>query len=70
MKRLLQLAPMIFVCGCATNTPSGIDMLNQIIIGQICEPIYGRATDWDVISDDLARNIFRHNELCEKITSQ
>jgi hypothetical protein len=33
-------------------------------------PIYGRATDWDVISDDLARNIYRHNRLCEEYAKQ
>jgi hypothetical protein len=36
----------------------------QFIVGQICDPIYGWASDWDVISDDLARNIYRHNQMC------
>ncbi|MBO7508864.1 MAG: hypothetical protein J6T57_01120 [Alphaproteobacteria bacterium] len=30
-----------------------------------CDAIYGRASDWDVISDDLARNIYQHNLMCE-----
>ncbi len=33
----------------------------------MCEPIYGHATDWDNISDDLARNIYRHNLMCEEL---
>ena len=33
-------------------------------------PIYGRANDWDVISDDLARNIYRHNRLCEQYSDK
>ena len=32
------------------------------------EKIYGRNTDWDIISDDLARNIYRHNLMCEKLS--
>jgi hypothetical protein len=36
-------------------------------IRQFCEPIYGRAADWDAISDYLARNIYRHNRQCEEI---
>ncbi len=32
----------------------------------MCTPIYGRASDWGVISDDLARNIYRYNKLCEE----
>lgn len=33
----------------------------------VCVPIYGRETDWRVISDDLARNIYRHNRMCDEI---
>lgn len=51
---------LIFVASCAQNTPSQIDVCAPIT----CTPIYGRATDWDVISDDLARNIYRHNRMC------
>ena len=53
---------MIFVTSCARNTQSQIDSCTQIL----CEPIYGRANDWNVISDELARNIYRHNKLCEE----
>lgn len=55
----------IFAGGCAQNIPSPTDA--SIIIKQVCEPIYGRASDWDSISDDLARNIYRHNLVCEKL---
>jgi hypothetical protein len=55
---------MIFVASCAKNT----QLPNNICAPIMCVPIYGRATDWDVISDDLARNIYRHNILCEKYT--
>ena len=50
----------IFVASCAKNTQSP----NNICVPVVCVPIYGRADDWDVISDDLARNIYRHNKLC------
>ncbi len=52
------------MCGacCAKDTLSPND---RLVIKQVCEPIYGRANDWGLISDDLARNIYRHNELCE-----
>ncbi len=50
----------IFVASCAKNTP----LSNNVCMPIVCEPIYGRAGDWDVISDDLARNIYRHNKLC------
>ena len=32
-----------------------------------CDIIRGHANDWIVISDDLARNIYRHNLMCEKL---
>ncbi len=50
----------IFVTSCVKNTP----LPNDVCMPILCMPIYGRATDWDVISDDLARNIYRHNRLC------
>ena len=60
MQKLLIAGWAIFVTSCARNTQLQIDTCTQIL----CEPIYGRATDWDNISDDLARNIYRHNKLC------
>lgn len=59
---LIILLPLIFGGCCAQNTPLQIDAP--------CEPIYGRATDWGVISDDLARNIYRHNLTCEKLKDE
>lgn len=56
-------AVLIFAGCCAQNIPSPNDM---VVIKQVCEPIYGRASDWDNISDDLARNIYRHNRQCEE----
>ena len=50
----------IFVASCAKNTQSP----NNICAPVVFVPIYGQAGDWDVISDDLARNIYRHNKLC------
>ena len=66
MRKLLLVGLMIFVSACARNTPSQIDSCAQIT----CVPIYGRAKDWETISDDLARNIYRHNKLCEKINNK
>jgi hypothetical protein len=63
MKKLIILAPLTFATACAQSTLSGIDA--PLAARQICEPIYGRAADWAVISDDLARNIYRHNRICE-----
>ena len=62
MQRLSVLGLMIFVGACSRNIPSQIDTCNHIM----CTPIYGRASDWGGISDDLARNIYRHNKLCEE----
>ncbi|MBQ7127929.1 MAG: hypothetical protein IJO18_03020 [Alphaproteobacteria bacterium] len=42
-------------------------MPNNACAPMVCNPIYGRAADWNVISDDLARNIYRHNRMCEQI---
>ena len=53
---------MIFVASCARSTQSQNDVCGAVI----CVPIYGRAGDWGVISDDLARNIYRHNKICER----
>lgn len=52
----------IFVTSCARSTQSPIDSCATIL----CQPIYGRATDWENISDDLARNIYKHNTICEE----
>ena len=53
----------IFVASCAKNTP----LPNNICAPTVCTPIMGRATDWDVISDELLRNIYRHNKMCEML---
>lgn len=58
MRKLLIPVCVIFVASCAKNTPLQNNSCPP------CVPIYGRANDWDVISDDLARNIYRHNLLC------
>ena len=62
MQKFLIVGLMIFVTSCTGNTQSQIDSCTKIL----CEPIYGRANDWNVISDDLARNIYRHNKMCEE----
>lgn len=62
MPKLIILASLIFVTSCARNTQSHNSPCNAVP----CVPIYGRATDWDTISDDLARNIYRHNRLCQE----
>ena len=54
---------MIFVASCTKNTP----LPNDGCMQTVCVPIYGRETDWRVISDDLARNIYRHNRMCDEI---
>ena len=60
MKSFIKLGWGIFVASCTINTPSQNNLLCE------CDLIYGRAQDWDVISDDLARNIYEHNLNCEK----
>ena len=60
MKMLLILVLGIFVTSCAPNIPSQNDMAVCP-----CDFIYGHESDWNVISDDLARNIYRHNLMCE-----
>ena len=59
MRKLFIPLCAIFVTSCAQNTPLPIESRAP------CDLIFGRATDWDVISDDLARNIYRHNKMCE-----
>ena len=66
MPRLIIVILGIFVAGCAKNT----QLLNNVCAPVVCVPIYGRANDWDVISDDLARNIYRHNRLCEQYSDK
>ena len=56
---------LIFVASCAKNTQSCTDVCGTIT----CNPIYGRTTDWDIISDDLARNIYKHNRMCEELSN-
>ena len=58
MQKFIVLVSMIFVTSCAQNT--------LLPINPECDFIFGRKTDWDVISDDLARNIYRHNKTCEE----
>ena len=50
------------VASCAINTLSP----NNLTIPD-CDIIYGKIADWDVISDDLARNIYEHNLNCETV---
>ena len=60
MRMFLIPVLLIFVASCTQNTPSQTD----VCVPVICKPIYGHTADWDVISDDLARNIYRHNRMC------
>ena len=55
------LVLMIFVTSCAQNTQLPIEP------NCTCDLIFGHTKDWDIISDDLARNIYRHNKMCEEI---
>lgn len=57
---------MIFGVSCAKNT----QLPNNVCAPIICTPIYGHEYDWDVISDDLVRNIYRHNKQCEEYNKQ
>ena len=59
MPKFIVWVSLIFVTSCAQNT--------QLPIDAGCDVIYGRVYDWDAISDDLARNIYRHNLMCEKM---
>ena len=60
MRKLYVVILGIFVASCTKNTP----LQNNVCAPIVCQPIYGRARDWGVISDDLARNIYRHNQMC------
>ncbi|HNY25377.1 MAG TPA: hypothetical protein PKJ33_02425 [Alphaproteobacteria bacterium] len=62
MQKLIILPLLTFVAACTTNTQSKINDCAKII----CDPIYGRDSDWNKISDDLARNIYKHNRTCEE----
>ena len=66
MRKVLILGLMIFVTSCAKNTQSP----NNVCVPLVCQPIFGRAGDWDLISDDLARNIYRHNRMCEELINR
>lgn len=57
------MIPMIFVASCTKNTQLAAGDCRAAIMA-MCRPIYGHASDWDNISDDLARNIYRHNKIC------
>ncbi|HIU65759.1 MAG TPA: hypothetical protein IAC63_03940 [Candidatus Enterousia avicola] len=61
MKKFLILGCSIFVVSCGSTIQS------QTSCNQICTPIYGHEEDWNLISDDLARNIYRHNLLCKEL---
>ena len=61
MQKFIVLTSILFVTSCAQNTP----LLTTKNCP--CDLIFGHDSDWDVISDDLARNIYRHNKMCEKI---
>ena len=63
MQKLIILGCVIFVASCTKNIPSPNNATCQ------CDIIFGHATDWEHISDDLARNIYRHNKICEDIYS-
>lgn len=58
----------IFVASCVRSTQSQNNDLSGLACS--CIPIYGMANDWDVISDELARNIYRHNQLCESMLKE
>jgi len=59
MLKFIGLGCAIFVTSCAQNTQLPINACD-------CEIIFGRESDWNLISDDLARNIYRHNKMCEQ----
>ena len=59
MKRMIKQVWIIFVTSYAINKPSK----NRVKCN--CDIIYGHISDWETISDDLARNIYEHNLKCE-----
>lgn len=61
MQKFIGLVLIIFVTSCAQNTQLPIEP------NCTCDIIFGHTKDWDIISDDLARNIYRHNKMCEEI---
>ncbi len=61
MTKFIKLGLMMFVASCAINTQSQNRGLSN------CDIIYGRDSDWKSISDDLARNIYKHNLYCENL---
>ena len=63
MKQFFIPVLAIFVASCTKNT----QLPNNVCAPVVCQKIYGRESDWRVISDDLARNIYRHNLMCEKV---
>lgn len=63
MQKLLILTLILCGAGCAKTT----QLPNNVCAPIVCRPIYGRASDWDKISDDLARNIYRHNKMCKAL---
>lgn len=63
MKLFCVLILAIFVASCTKNTQSP----NNVCAPVVCTAIMGRAADWDVISDELLRNIYRHNKMCEML---
>ena len=63
MHRFYILGLVIFATSCTKNT----QLPNSVCAPVVCDKIYGHENDWRVISDDLARNIYRHNLMCENI---
>ena len=61
MLKFLGPVLVIFVTSCAQNTQFPTEQQYN------CDLIFGHNSDWDVITDDLARNIYRHNKTCEEI---
>ena len=59
MTRFIKLVFLIFAASCNLNTASPNKMVCD------CDIIYGHKSDWDIISDDLARNIYKHNLRCK-----
>ena len=48
MQKLIVVVLLIFVAACTKNTP----LQNNVCASILCEPIYGRANDWEFISED------------------